>query len=402
MGGLTKKRLAIIVIIAVSVLLRAHWLFDSNAPWSSDEIFYDTLARRMLAGQGYTLETGEPTAYRTPGFPLLLGLIYWIAGDDHSRARLVLAFLTGLTSLGVFWLCFLLTKDTSIAFLSGLSWEALLTTNRLAGLLMGESSAALVFTFGVVLVVAALRRDSGLLAIAAGLLMGFAVLIRAYLILTIIGPSVWLLIEKKRKLAIALILSSFIVIGGWMTRNYIRLGEFTLSTQGPQEVWCGNNAWARGAWPGEWMKEDSEQRKYLRARYLEYDSAGEVARSRIFAREAVHELLHHPRHILWLVPRKIAIYFSHLSFWGNDWVYLGLLPFSLVGAVLLWRSQDMRSALWLIAAPLIGVMIICLLTFGDPRFRHPVDPMIAILSSVGIVYLTRRSISLYKRRRGSL
>jgi hypothetical protein len=32
-------------------------------------------------------------------------------------------------------------------------------------------------------------------------------------------------------------------------------------------------------------------------------------------------------------------------------------------------------------------MIVCLLTFGDPRFRHPVDPLIAILAGVGIVTL---------------
>jgi hypothetical protein len=56
----------------------------------------------------------------------------------------------------------------------------------------------------------------------------------------------------------------------------------------------------------------------------------------------------------------------------------------------------MRRALWLVAAPIVAVMIVCLLTFGDPRFRHPVDPMIAILAGVGIVYLTRRAVSLYQ------
>src|SRR5262249_50427588 len=176
----------------------------------------------------------------------------------------------------------------------------------------------------------------------------------------------------------------------------------TLSTQGPQELWCGNNAWARGAWPGEWMKEDSEQHKYLRAKYPEYDNIGEVARSHIFGREAVYELFHHPKRILWLAPRKIAIYFSPFSFWGNDWLYMGLLPFSWIGAFFLWRSPVLRRTLWLLVAPIIGVMIVCLLTFGDPRFRHPVDPLITIISSVGIVYHTRQSISLYSCRRRSI
>src|SRR6266498_955107 len=350
----TKKRLAIIVIVAFSVFLRIHWLFDNNASYIGDEIFYDSLARRMLAGQGFTLETGAPTAWRTPGFPLLLSLIYRTTGDDRSRARAILALITGLTSLGVFWLCFSLTKDTSIALLSGLSWESLLMTNRLAGLLFG-----------------------------------FTALIRAYLIFAALGPFIWLLLEKKRRFAALFLLSFSIVVGGWMTRNLVTMGAFTLSTQGPQEMWCGNNAWARGAWPGEWMKEDSEQSKYLRARYPEYEGAGEVAKSRIYSREAIYQLTHHPAHFLWLAPRKIAIFFSPFSYWGNDWVYLALTPFSLIGFIRLWRSKAMRRALWLICAPVIGVMIVCLSTFGDPRFRHPVDPLIAILAGAGIVTFFR-------------
>jgi hypothetical protein len=179
-----------------------------------------------------------------------------------------------------------------------------------------------------------------------------------------------------------------------MTRNLVTMGAFTLSTEGPQALWDGNSAWARGSWPGEWMKEDSEQRKYLRARYPEYDGFGEVAKSRIYLREATHQLTHYPTHILWLAPRKIAIFFSPFSYFGNDWVYLALSPFALIGVFHLWRSQNMRRALCLIATPVVGVMIICLLTFGDPRFRHPVDPLIAILSGVGIVSLFRSCLSM--------
>ena len=396
MATLTIRRLAIIVIIAFSVFLRIHWLSDNEAARSGDEIPYDLLAKRILTGQGFTLETGEPTAWRTPGFPLILGLIYRITGDDPSRTRAILAMLTALGSLTVFWFCLALTKDNSIALLSALGWESILMTNKLAGALMGESSAALIFVCGLILVVASSRRDSIILAGAAGLLFGFAVMIRAYLILVPLGPLIWLLLEKKRRFAAVFILSFSVVIGGWMMRNLASLGEFTLSTEGPEVVWLGNNAWARGSWPGEWMKEDSEQRNYLRARYPEYDGAGEVGKSRIYIREAILQLTHYPAHILWLAPRKIAIFFSPFSFWADDWVYLALAPFSLIGVVQLWRLRAMRSVLWLLVAPIAGVMIVCLLTFGDPRFRHPVDPMIAILAGVGIVYMARQTGSTYR------
>jgi hypothetical protein len=54
---------------------------------------------------------------------------------------------------------------------------------------------------------------------------------------------------------------------------------------------------------------------------------------------------------------------------------------------------------YIIVWVLIAIPCFSLLFFifgGDPRFRHPVDPMIAILAGVGIVYLTRRAVSLYQ------
>lgn len=388
MDSSTNKRLAIIVIIAFSVFLRSHWLFDNDLSLGGDEPAYDSLAKRIMTGQGFTLETGEPTAWRTPGLPWLLGLIYGMTGNDLSRARAILALLTGLTSLGVFWLCFELTKNVSIAFLSGLGWESLLMTNRMAGMLMGESSAALIFVCGLILVVVSSRRDSIMLAGTAGALLGIATLIRAYLIFAPLGPFIWLFIGKRMR-GVVFLLSFSVVVGGWMTRNLITMGSFTFSTEGPEALWCGNNDWARGSWPGEWVNKDSEQRKFLRAKYQEYDDAGEVTKSRIHLRESIDLLIHHPAHILWLAPRKIAILFSPFSTWGNDWVYLALTPFSLIGLVHLWRSQAKRDVLWLVAAPIVGIMIVCLLTFGDARFRHPVDPLIAILAGMGIVLLSR-------------
>jgi hypothetical protein len=236
----------------------------------------------------------------------------------------------------------------------------------------------------------------------AGLLLGFTVLIRAYMVFVLIGPFIRLIRQKNKRFAIALAVTFFVVIGGWMTRNFAKLGAFTFSTQGAQELWCGNNAWARGAWPGEWVSGDSAQRRYLRTKYPGFDQIGEVARSRIFVGEAAGELFSHPARILWLIPRKAAIYFSPFSSWGKDWVYLGLLPFSIVGGIALRLSKRGRRSLWLLGTPIIAVMIICLFTFGDPRFRHPVDSLIVILSSVGITYISRGAFSRFKRLNGDL
>jgi len=197
------------------------------------------------------------------------------------------------------------------------------------------------------------------------------------------GPFFWLLLWKKR-LAFVFLLFAALLPGIWVLRNATVLHAITLSTQTSRELWSGNNAWTRGAWSGDWLKPDPEQIQYLRERYPEFEKMDEVGRSRIFASEFVNEVTNHPKRIAWLVPRKIAIYLSPSSYLGDDWIYAALLPFSLIGMLWMWNNKEARHLLWLIGFPIIGVMLICMLTFGDSRFRHPVNPSVAIFSAIGL------------------
>jgi len=381
--GIVLKRLApaapAILLFLLALALRGPWFAGSALPLGGDEVAYHALAVRLAEGKGFVDDSGAPTAWRTPGLPAVLSLIYRVMGPDPGVARVILVVVTSLTEPALYTLAFLLFQRREIAFLVGLSWVALPTSRHLAGALLGEPLAALFVTLGLLLAVLAVPRRSILLAGAAGLLLGYAVLIRVFLLPMLVGPLAWFVTRRAWRLPAALLVATGVILGAWGVRNALRMGTFTLSTQ-TAGVWQGNNAWTRGSWPGNF----TPQREFLAGKYPNFSQLDEVGRSRVFVREALNEIMSNPGRTLWLLPRKILIFLSPSSYLGFDWLYAGLLPFSLLGAVHLARQPGYRHTLWLLGVPVLGVLAVCLVVFGDPRFRHPVDPVMVVLAWVGL------------------
>ncbi len=394
------------VCFLVAMALRVPSFLDVSGPLGGDEPQYYILGVRLATGRGFTYvpslrcpvpvpvcsdesqsldealhANGVPTARRTPGLPLVLAGIHWIGGNGYPLMRLVLAIVTSLTGPALYCLSLLVFGRRSVALLAGLVWPISPTDRYLAGLLYGEGLSALVLVVGLVLTVLTDRLRSLLLALAAGVTLGYAVLIRPYLLLAVLGPLAWLVVRKSRREAVVLLLVISVILGGWGIRNVVRLGTFSLTTE-TEALWGGNNAWARGAFAGDWAPQEA----YLSSKYPGFYRLDEAARSRLYLQEAMSEAIGNPVRILWLLPRKFVVFFSPSSYLVRvDWLYAILLPFSLFGGAWLVGQPQARHHLWLIAYPVFGVLTVCLLTFGDSRVRHPVDTVLVILASVGLV-----------------
>ena len=388
MTGWPRTALAILLLLC-ALAFRLPWLLGDPVPLAGDEVAYHALAVRLSEGRGFVRESGEPTAERTPGLPATLSLVYLAAGPDPAVARVVLAVVTSLTAPALYRLCLALLESTSVALLAGVSWAVLPTSRRLAGALLCEPLAALLLVLAVLLTIRAEQHRSRFLAGSAGITLGFAILTRVFLLPVLIGPLAWLVARRSRRQAAVLLAAASVILGAWGVRNAVRMGTFTLSTQ-TSVVWQGNNAWSRGSWPGDW----SPQGAHLLAKYPDLVHMNEVGRSRFFVREAVNEVVSNPARIFWLLPRKALIFFSPSSYLGFDWLYAGLLPFSLLGGLVLAARRERRQTLWLLGLPILGVLTVCLVVFGDPRFRHPVDPLLVVLAWVGLNELFSRLIVL--------
>jgi 4-amino-4-deoxy-L-arabinose transferase-like glycosyltransferase len=108
--------LALVGIVGVSVILRllsAIWQGDAidTLPGVFDQVSYDTLARRVLAGAGFTMPTnwwpgvaaGEPTAHWSYLYTLYLSAVYAIFGGHALPARVIQAVVVGILHPWLAW-----------------------------------------------------------------------------------------------------------------------------------------------------------------------------------------------------------------------------------------------------------------------------------------------------------
>jgi hypothetical protein len=397
---------ALLFILAGTVrvvsLVRARPDLMQKAGFSQDESEYSGLAHGILNGTGFrqavprqglrvVANPGAPTAFRTPGTPTILAAIYAVFGEKPGIARVVLSIVTGLIAPLIFLLVVLLFQRPAIGALLGGLWAIMPTSLFLAGALYGEESASLILLVVLLLAILAERRDSLALMIGAGLILGFGVLTRGFLLFIPFTVGVWLVWRRKPRLALALLVAAALLPTAWAIRNGKTLGVYEMSTESWEAVWLGNNRWARGSWPANW----AEQRTELLQKYPNFDQLDEVGTFQVFHREAMADLLGQPRRILWLLPRKVAIFFYPKSWIGTDWVFASMLPFFAVGAVALWRDRRSRHLLALVGLPMASVFAVSLIAFSDVRYRHPIDSLIFILAGVGL----DRGVAWWRARR---
>lgn len=397
----------VVAIFVFALLLRGGWLLYDNGLqilWEpklvADEREYDALARQIVAGNGFIQSkshqgkralpgTGNPTAFRTPGLPVLLAGIYWMTGRDHGVARLTLLFLTAFTAPLLYLLCLVLFRSESLAVLVACGYASSWTSIHMSGWLMGEEVSTLLVVLALLLTILAERRTSVSLICLAGLLLSMAVLTRGFLLFLPLAPAAWLVARKAKGLALLLLVTAVILPAAWVVRNVVSVGLFTLSTETPEVLWLGNNSWARGSWPGDWLP----QHKYLLQRYPNFDRLDEVGHYRVFLSEAASEIIGNPKRVLWLLPRKAVIFFSPVSWMGTDWVLAFFLPFSFVGFLLLWFQPGSRQLLWILGGGIVGVLIVSLMAYADVRHRHPIDPLILILGGVTMREIVSRFVT---------
>lgn len=104
---LLSQNIPLPLLLSVSGLWTAYqigfvWLHPR--PLGGDETDYNLLAHNILSGEGFTLSSEHPTAWRLPGLPLTLASIYYLFGENITSARVVLVIFTSLTSVALYFL----------------------------------------------------------------------------------------------------------------------------------------------------------------------------------------------------------------------------------------------------------------------------------------------------------
>jgi hypothetical protein len=226
-------------------------------------------------------------------------------------------------------------------------------------------------------------------------------------------PLVWLRIwgrfcgsARRRLVAAALAtLTVTVVIGPWLMRNHQQFGRPYLRSNLGLELKLGNSA---AAWRG--YLEGQEGSPWLRghpsvvSEELErFVTMGEAAYVQEALGDALTFIREHPAKFLRLSLRRVYIFWLSDLAGQNEWsgnlkisvplswmrkaCHLAPLPFVLLGLVAATRRK-------LDVEPLVGFMvlfpIIYYLTHVSERYRFPLESVLVVLASYGLVLVLER------------
>lgn len=167
--------LAVIPLIAVLSIPPLLWFAHNWSIVNNDSGRYLISGWHLVSGQGYTDLSGEPRTDRGPVLPALIGFMAVLTGHDTDRLVWAVRLLAQVNPL----LAYFLVKRIS-GPIAGLLAAALVTlfgyTATTTGALNVDAVLLSVYLLTLLALLAAMRRESSVLAFLSGLLLGASIL----------------------------------------------------------------------------------------------------------------------------------------------------------------------------------------------------------------------------------
>jgi 4-amino-4-deoxy-L-arabinose transferase-like glycosyltransferase len=400
----SSRLLLLPIALALTLRLGFAWTYigghDARALGTIPFLFEPgNIAYSIATGRGFAspfrADTG-PTAWTTPVYPLLLAAIFRIFGTYtlaayEAAAGLNIAFST-LTSIPLFFAAKRIS-GTGAALTASLFWAIfpnaiLLPYESLFDASLSALLAATILWATFAVAESGRTRDW----CGYGLLWGAALMTNAALISLLPFLLGWAAYRSHRagNAALAAALVALCCVP-WTVRNYRVFHAFVpLRSVGGLALWLGNNDGARTLTPGRQhpISNQAERQKYV--------EMGEIAYMREKERAAIDYIAGHPAAEARLIgERFIAIWTGgsanpvrDLLTFGNARLYWVVLfnffaaAGALGGIVWLWRRHSPYT-FPLAAFPLVFPLVYYL-ALAPPRYRHPIDPALLLLSAIAL------------------
>jgi hypothetical protein len=396
------------VVFAAALVVRLAYVLFARGPAFVDPLvdadYYDYLGERIAHGSGF-----DPGPFwQPPLYPLLLGVIYRIAGHTLVAPRVVQASMGAFTAAAAAVLAFRATRASRAAWIAGLAVA-------LHGVLVFYDGELLATTLSIALCSAALlfatRDDSPTArdAIGSGGLLGLATL--AVAPIGLVAPALAVAWWRRRRRASVVLVAAFAVpLLLCATVNRARSGEWVMvSANGGVNLWIGNNpdgeralAIRPGAGWQALMDEPSaagartaaEQDRWFRDRALSFCATSPIRCGAGLLRKA------------WLLvasreaPRNEDIYVLRFQspviaalVWRIGSIgFPGVIVFPLAALgvyVALRRREAIGDATRVpsstLAAAFFALCIGPVIFFVTARHRAPMIPLACVFASIGVV-----------------
>ncbi|MGA2716751.1 MAG: hypothetical protein ABSG41_26980 [Bryobacteraceae bacterium] len=403
--------LPLVLVVALGMRLAFAWDYQGHHPhralgaipflFESGDIAY-SLARGHGFGSPFRVDTG-PTAWMTPLYPMLLAGIMRVFGiytyQSWVAAVLMNIFFSTLACIPVYYAG---KRIGGAALAAGSAWLWAIFPNAILLSFQSLWDQSLAALLGATVVWATFKlvdttraRDWS----AYGLLWGVTLMVNAAmlsLLPLLLGWAAYRnratgLASLRKTLRNTAFACGVVVLCciPWTIRNYVVMHSLVplRSTLGLQ-LWVGNNPDARVIWLGDHhpIHDSSERERYIQM--------GEIAYMSEKGNNAVRYILTHPRHeaelisgrfvMLWAggATNPVGDFVQNHSAWFRYVLVFNLCAAfgALFGLVILFRRQNIY-AFPLAAGPVVFPFAYYL-TLAEPRYRHPIDPVLMLLMAI--------------------
>ena len=376
-----------VVLFLLSLAVRLAYLVVFPAErLGPDAIDYDTIGWNVAQGHGYTNQAGEPTAFRSPVYPLFLAGIFYAAGHNLDWVRWVQALLGAA-------ICVLVCLTARRLYDDG--------SAKLAGLFCALYPPLIIPTSGIfteilfmfwlgLSVYWMISRSSLGWRFASGLVLGMALMTRSILVFFLPFLIGWFILIRERRalVSMAAVLGGVLLVAlPWTIRNYSHFGAFVpLTTHGGLALFSTYVLPHQGfgyddsGWTGE-----------------EYTQlTDEVSSSRYLNRKTLEHVLQNPLAVVKLTVVKVLFliypfdgYWGAISLGSKFNIFWGmLLAFSTIGVAVSWRGAGpaMQFVFLLVLSSIAAMLVFQAI----PRYRLTMEPFFICFAAGGIRYAWQR------------
>lgn len=403
---------------AVLALRDVH-KFQGARTAGADAVEFNALAQNLAAGKGYVVQPGQPTAFRAPGFPLLVSLLYRFSYSNYLLAYLLFSLLGAAAAVATYYLARELLPE-SLARISGFLLAVYFGHIYFATIFLSEGLFALCVALGLWAFLIHLRTARLVSLLSAGLLFGYAALTRpiAMLFCPFLVFVLWRSMGRASKV---FLLRTTLLCGAWAlpvlpwtVRNFAVFHKLVLiTTNGGSTFYGANNDTVLHdrAFVGSWISTTK-----LPGRALIDAQPDEVSHDQMEWRLGFQWVASHWPQMPLLLCYKLGRFIMPAVESANKTFVLlesiTFLPYAFlifVGVFTCCRTpRKYSSSRWLaIHAFVLANLTSTLIFYGSTRFRDAIAPVLVIYAAIGLQwiagllpdkalapYLDRRSVGL--------
>jgi 4-amino-4-deoxy-L-arabinose transferase-like glycosyltransferase len=398
-------------IVGIAFVLRVAWIIVGHTYKfkTADDNFsfgweMGRIGTSIASGHGFSNPFGPPTgptAWEPPLYPYLIAGVFQVFGIySKASAFVLLAFnsaCSALTCVPIFLIARRVFSE-KVAVGSAWAWALLPNVMFWCTRAVWETSLSALLLAVIFWLSLTLEELDGIHPwLGFGLLWGVAALNSTSLLAFLPAAGLWAWYRRaklgKRSLPGAVLASVVFIacIAPWLVRDYRTFGKFIfLRDNFGAELRLGNGPGATGAWM-EWehpTQNAPEMQRFISLGELEYINARKQEATQYiredysrFAWLCGKRFLYFwagppkPRQALWLTALKNSLYLasSVLALWG-----------------LIRALQRHKPGAWLFFWLVLCFPAIYYVVFTMPRYRHPMEPELAILCVFAIVGAARQ------------